>query len=257
MRACRQAKPPRDEDRDLEARPTTPAGAPYHATGRLPWWMVEGQGSEQVCAPGVAPGATLKPRLSEGRPPRGVVFSRLQPFGRRHTRTCSPPRWARANARVCLPQSAHLMNSGSALIDSALALGWWMALRGHAERCEPSRANFQATLPRRVRNSLLRRDARLSILVWCPQAPVNEKWPHNAAVQALVAEVLRAWREAERVANEREPGTSDHVAAMIAVERLRDVYADLMSAQAGETDATADRSILDTVRLSTATDGGS
>jgi hypothetical protein len=46
-------------------------------------------------------------------------------------------------------------------------------------------------------------------------------------VQKLVAQVLAAWREAERVVAEHEPGTPDYEAAMVAELRLRDLYAEL------------------------------
>ncbi len=68
-------------------------------------------------------------------------------------------------------------------------------------------------------------------------------------MQALVAEVLKAWREAERVASEHEPGSPDHEAAALAVDRLRDLYAELTSAaRARESDPARLRTILDTVR---------
>jgi hypothetical protein len=57
-------------------------------------------------------------------------------------------------------------------------------------------------------------------------------------MQKLVAEVLAAWREADRVAAEYAPGTTDHLAALEAVERLRELYAKLTGLATGD-EATA------------------
>ena len=46
-------------------------------------------------------------------------------------------------------------------------------------------------------------------------------------MQTLVAEVLAAWRRAERLAEELPEGTPDRAAALVACERLRDLYHDL------------------------------
>jgi hypothetical protein len=46
-------------------------------------------------------------------------------------------------------------------------------------------------------------------------------------MQALVKEVLAAWREAERVAAQQPPGSADHDAAVIAIERLRNLFTEL------------------------------
>jgi len=46
-------------------------------------------------------------------------------------------------------------------------------------------------------------------------------------VQTLVAEILAAWRRADRLTHELEPGTPEHAAATEACERLRDLYRDL------------------------------
>jgi hypothetical protein len=51
-------------------------------------------------------------------------------------------------------------------------------------------------------------------------------------MQALVREVLAAWRQAERVASEHAPGTPEHRAAEVAVERLRLLYIDLVDGDA-------------------------
>jgi hypothetical protein len=46
-------------------------------------------------------------------------------------------------------------------------------------------------------------------------------------MQVRVAEVLAAWREAERVAAEQPPGSPDHLAGLEAIEGLRALYAEL------------------------------
>jgi hypothetical protein len=51
-------------------------------------------------------------------------------------------------------------------------------------------------------------------------------------MQALVREVLAAWREAERVATDHAPGTPEHRVAQVAVERLRVLYIDLVDGDA-------------------------
>jgi hypothetical protein len=51
-------------------------------------------------------------------------------------------------------------------------------------------------------------------------------------MQALVREVLAAWREAERVALEHAPGTLEYKTAHFAVERLRLLYIDLVDGDA-------------------------
>jgi len=46
-------------------------------------------------------------------------------------------------------------------------------------------------------------------------------------MRTLLAEVLTAWRRAERLAAAAEPGTPEHRIAVTASERLRDLYHDL------------------------------
>ena len=46
-------------------------------------------------------------------------------------------------------------------------------------------------------------------------------------MQTMVAEVLAAWRRAERLAEELPEGTPDQAAALAACERLRDLYREL------------------------------
>jgi hypothetical protein len=47
-----------------------------------------------------------------------------------------------------------------------------------------------------------------------------------------VAEVLAAWREAEREAAEHPPGSADHLAALEEIAGLRALYADLTTSAA-------------------------
>jgi hypothetical protein len=57
-------------------------------------------------------------------------------------------------------------------------------------------------------------------------------------VQRLLQVVLSAWREAERVANERSEGSQEHMAALVAAERLRGLYGELLeSAEADDDEA--------------------
>ncbi|HEY5629125.1 MAG TPA: hypothetical protein VIR16_06410 [Candidatus Limnocylindrales bacterium] len=46
-------------------------------------------------------------------------------------------------------------------------------------------------------------------------------------MQSLVADVLAAWRKAERIAESHPEGTRDRAAATYASERLHDLYLDL------------------------------
>jgi hypothetical protein len=48
-------------------------------------------------------------------------------------------------------------------------------------------------------------------------------------VRTLIAEILDAWRRAERLASEFPPGAVEHDAATLAAERLRCLYQDLTS----------------------------
>jgi hypothetical protein len=48
-------------------------------------------------------------------------------------------------------------------------------------------------------------------------------------MQTLVAEILAAWRRAERLSESLEPGSADHAAALDASNRLRDLFHDLTS----------------------------
>jgi hypothetical protein len=51
-------------------------------------------------------------------------------------------------------------------------------------------------------------------------------------MQTLVAEILAAWRRADRLTGEYAPGTLEHAAAVAASDRLREVYRDLTSSGA-------------------------
>jgi hypothetical protein len=46
-------------------------------------------------------------------------------------------------------------------------------------------------------------------------------------MRTLVAEVLAAWRRAERLSAELAEGTPEHAAAQSACQRLRELYGDL------------------------------
>jgi hypothetical protein len=58
-------------------------------------------------------------------------------------------------------------------------------------------------------------------------------------MQALVTEVLAAWREAERVAMQHPLGSPDHAAAVVAIERLRNLFMELTSGQSSVSPETA------------------
>jgi hypothetical protein len=50
---------------------------------------------------------------------------------------------------------------------------------------------------------------------------------YAAGVQTLVAEILAAWRRADRLSNSLPEGTPEQAAALAACERLRDLYQEL------------------------------
>jgi hypothetical protein len=58
-------------------------------------------------------------------------------------------------------------------------------------------------------------------------------------VQRLLQVVLSAWREAERVATERAEGTQEHQAALVAAERLRGLYRELVESAKADNDTKA------------------
>jgi hypothetical protein len=55
-------------------------------------------------------------------------------------------------------------------------------------------------------------------------------------VQRLLQVVLSAWREAERVAAERPEGSQEHEAALVATERLRVLYGELLESARADHD---------------------
>lgn len=58
-------------------------------------------------------------------------------------------------------------------------------------------------------------------------------------MQRLLQVVLSAWREAERVASERSEGSQEHEAALIAADRLRSLYGELIESARADDDAAA------------------
>jgi hypothetical protein len=56
-------------------------------------------------------------------------------------------------------------------------------------------------------------------------------------VQKLLQVVLTAWREAERVATERPEGSQEHDAALVAADRLRALYGELLESAKADNDA--------------------
>ena len=58
-------------------------------------------------------------------------------------------------------------------------------------------------------------------------------------MQRLLQVVLTAWREAERVAGERPDGTREHEAALVAAERLRHLYGELVESAKADDDQAA------------------
>lgn len=58
-------------------------------------------------------------------------------------------------------------------------------------------------------------------------------------MQRLLQVVLSAWREAERVASERPDGSQEHRAALVAGDRLRQLYAELVESAKADNDTKA------------------
>ncbi len=58
-------------------------------------------------------------------------------------------------------------------------------------------------------------------------------------MQTLMQVVLRAWREAERVASERPEGSREREAAKVAADRLKMLYSDLVAAARADDDTEA------------------
>jgi hypothetical protein len=55
-------------------------------------------------------------------------------------------------------------------------------------------------------------------------------------VQRLLQVVLSAWRESERVAAERPEGSREHDAALVAADRLRGLYGELLASAKADDD---------------------
>jgi hypothetical protein len=58
-------------------------------------------------------------------------------------------------------------------------------------------------------------------------------------MQRLLQVVLSAWREAERVASERPDESREHVAALVAAERLKGLYGELVASAKADDDRVA------------------
>ena len=58
-------------------------------------------------------------------------------------------------------------------------------------------------------------------------------------MQRLLQVVLTAWREADRVAVERPEGSREHDAALVAADRLRGLYGELVASAEADNDVAA------------------
>ena len=58
-------------------------------------------------------------------------------------------------------------------------------------------------------------------------------------MQKLLQVVLKAWREAERVAMERPEGSREREAALVATERLHSLYSELLDSARADHDTAA------------------
>jgi hypothetical protein len=58
-------------------------------------------------------------------------------------------------------------------------------------------------------------------------------------LQRLLQVVLTAWREADRVASERAEGSREHDAALVAADRLRVLYGELVESAKADNDKAA------------------
>jgi hypothetical protein len=63
-------------------------------------------------------------------------------------------------------------------------------------------------------------------------------------MQKLVAEILAAWRRAERLASTMPEGSPEHEAARRACERLRDAYQELTHSGVAEAVSAAEAKLL-------------
>jgi hypothetical protein len=62
-------------------------------------------------------------------------------------------------------------------------------------------------------------------------------------LQRLLQVVLSAWREAERVAAERSETSQEHKAALVAADRLRGLYGELLDSAKADDDAAVIESV--------------
>jgi hypothetical protein len=58
-------------------------------------------------------------------------------------------------------------------------------------------------------------------------------------MQRLLQVVLSAWREAERVASERPDESREHAAALVAADRLKGLYGELVASAKADDDRVA------------------
>jgi hypothetical protein len=58
-------------------------------------------------------------------------------------------------------------------------------------------------------------------------------------MQRLLQVVLSAWREAERVASERPEESREHLAALVAADRLKGLYGELVASAKADDDRVA------------------
>ena len=58
-------------------------------------------------------------------------------------------------------------------------------------------------------------------------------------MQRLLQVVLSAWREAERVASERPDESREHAAALVAADRLKGLYGELVQSAKADDDRIA------------------
>lgn len=58
-------------------------------------------------------------------------------------------------------------------------------------------------------------------------------------MQRLLQVVLSAWREAERVASERPEASREHAAALVAADRLKGLYGELVASAKADDDRAA------------------
>jgi hypothetical protein len=63
-------------------------------------------------------------------------------------------------------------------------------------------------------------------------------------MQTLVAEILAAWRRAERLSNELPQGSLEQAAAQAVAEKLRDIYQDLTQGEAAREITEAEARVL-------------